>query len=62
VECMQNFIGLRIQPCKERSRPAYEYQDGDFMREASKPLINEEIDQRVSKFFTIKKSKEKRHA
>jgi hypothetical protein len=32
------------------------------MREAPKPLINEEIDQRVLKFFTIKKSKEKRHA
>lgn len=61
VECMQNFIGQRIQPCKERSHPAYEHWDADFMREAPEPLINEEIDRRVSKFFTIKKSKEKRH-
>jgi hypothetical protein len=25
VECTQNFISRRIQPCKERSHPAYEY-------------------------------------
>ena len=31
------------------------------MREALEPLNNEEIDRRVSKFFTLKKMKESRH-
>ena len=61
VECAQNFIGRRIQPCKERSHPAYEYWDADFVREAPEPLNNEEIDHRVSKFFTLKNTKENRH-
>ena len=31
------------------------------MREAPKTLSNEEIDRRVAKFFTIKKTRERRH-
>ena len=61
VKCTQNFLGQRIQPYKERSHPAYEYQDVDFVREAPEPLNNEEINRQVSRFFTIKKSQEKRH-
>jgi len=50
-----------MQPCKERSHPAYEYRDADVVREASEPLNNEEIDRQVLKFFTLKKTKENKH-
>lgn len=64
VECAQNFVGRRIQPCKKREKTAYEYYHlEDFAREAPEPLSNEEIDRRVAKLFTLKKEaqKEKRH-
>jgi hypothetical protein len=43
VECTQNFIGRRIQPCKERSHLAYEYRQEDFVREAPEMIDNDEI-------------------
>lgn len=55
IECAENFIGHRIQPCKERAKPEYEYHPEDFAREAPEPLKNEEIDHRIAKLFTLRK-------
>lgn len=57
VKCTENFIGRLIQPCKMRSRPAYEYYVEDFTREAPEPLRNNKVDQRVAKLFSLKKDR-----
>ena len=38
-----NFISHRIQSCKERCHPTYEFWDEDFVREAPERLERNEI-------------------
>jgi hypothetical protein len=39
-----NFIGRRVQPCKERVHPLYEYLGlGDPTRESARNLSREEV-------------------
>ena len=55
-----NFISRRIQPCKERVHPTYEFYDEDFVREAPERLERSEFAVCASKFFasnTIIKNK-----
>jgi hypothetical protein len=46
-----NFISRRIQPCKERVHPVYEFWDEDFVQEAPERLERSEFVVCASKLF-----------
>jgi hypothetical protein len=49
-----NFIGRRVQPCKERVHPLYEYSgSGDPTRESTRNLSREEVNWWLAQLFDL---------
>jgi hypothetical protein len=51
---MTNFIFRRVQPCKERVHPMYDYSgSNDVTRESLEGLPSEEIDRRLAQLLDL---------
>jgi hypothetical protein len=49
-----NFISRRVQPCKERVHPLYEYsRSGDLTRESARNLSREEVNWWLAQLFDL---------
>ena len=49
-----SFISRRVQPCKERAHPAFEFKGKtDGTREKLDMLLKEVIEERAAKLFTL---------
>ena len=47
-----SFIVRRIQPCKERAHPGFDYRgDDDRTRETTKPLMMKNVVERAAELF-----------
>ena len=48
-----SFIVRRIQPCKERAHPGFDYRgDDDGTREMTEPLTRKNVVERAAELFT----------